>query len=631
MIKNIGTFALVRLCSSLLVVIVQAQQQGDEQEEYYPTNPELTGWVWQYGIFQIPSLIVILVVPIILWIFSWIIFCQKKNLCRLWCKTRERWKQIFSPSNIRKGLRIDTYSLDVKKLVEEEEILERKERNENQMPMDRDGKEYEIHPGSNITEQDMRNAYRNHMMARNVYMSSSTHNIKASTSTIVDDDEGIVVFFRLASIFVSSGMSTIENEVCLKQVGIALGLPPLSLLNLGLGEITAQFELGPIVNILCSTEDFYQLSLLSRAQQLAKLVIDRGPSTTRRSRNAEQKDNAPQKKHTQGDTAVETPTFSPIDSEQREGQSEQIHHDKKEEHGDGEILDSRIYLRVLDRLVSRQYGARDPYGKLVCWIAMYVVCTIAPLTVYNGGYANLFWASIISLAIVVELVLIQSILPSSASGQWTVPLVSFTTGILSPILWQSTHEWFDGADQCSAHYTIGVLLIWFPGSSLVYGAYEVCLCSYHNGSARLVKGIVSAMVIALFYTIGWQYWGRNWTSDEFRDGEPTNLYNTTGPIASLPPSIGCSDDWAGNLPWYVNAVLFAIPLNLATMVIFNIRIGDCIGPFLVAQLTYFVQGILGLCNDDTCALPTYVTVFVVAFSGGVFAEINQMITGFSKV
>jgi len=61
-----------------------------------------------------------------------------------------------------------------------------------------------------------------------------------------------------------------------------------------------------------------------------------------------------------------------------------------------------------------------------------------------------------------------------------------------------------------ANSTIGVLFVHFPGSSLVYGAHEVFLGSYYNGAARLVKGIVSALVIALFYTLGWQFWGQDW-------------------------------------------------------------------------------------------------------------------------
>ena len=43
-----------------------------------------------------------------------------------------------------------------------------------------------------------------------------------------------------------------------------------------------------------------------------------------------------------------------------------------------------------------------------------------------------------------------------------------------------------------------------------------------------------------------------------------------------------------------------------------------------------VAGALTQCQEDTCQLPYYVTVMLVAFSGGCFAEINELVTGFSK-
>jgi len=229
-------------------------------------------------------------------------------------------------------------------------------------------------------------------------------------------------------------------------------------------------------------------------------------------------------------------------------------------------------------------------------------------------------------------------LPSSISSRWECPIVSFITGLISSILWQITAHADDNKylieplGQCVANYSIGVLLIWFPGSTLVYGAHEVCLGSYTNGGIRLIKGIISAMVIALFYTVGWQYWGVNWASNETMFGEPTNLYNTTGSISSLPPSVNCAANDNLALPWYINQVAFAIPLNAATMIVFNIRLRDCPGVFLVAQATYCIQGALGYCGENSlyCGIPTYVTTLIIAFAGGCFSEINAFLTGFSK-
>ncbi len=192
---------------------------------------------------------------------------------------------------------------------------------------------------------------------------------------------------------------------------------------------------------------------------------------------------------------------------------------------------------------------------------------------------------------------------------------SFTAGLLNPILWQATSQ-LDSC-QCTANATIGVILIWFPGSSLVYGAHEVLLGSYINGSARLIKGIISALVIALFYTVGWQYFGQDWwttwytpeleldetsISVQATGQTESSLFDKKGPIASLPPSRECPDSYA--LPWYMGSVVFAIPFNLASLVVFNVRFRDVPGVLFVAQATYFVQGALSQCEVDTCALPT---------------------------
>lgn len=445
----------------------------------------------------------------------------------------------------------------------------------------RDASRIKIHPKSHITEQDVQRAY-----------SGISWNTK-DQDNVMDGGSKVVLVLRLASVFVSSGMSSIENESLIHKVAAALELPPLSFLSVGLNTITAQFALGPVINVSCAPADFYRLSLLSDARSLAATVI-----------------------HTWTTSSGSRPS-GPKQRDQK------VHANKHHQ----EPISVAASLHVLDLLEDDQ--AANPYGWLIQMIAVYVLSTMAPTTVYHGGYYNLAWASIISVVIVLEVGLLQYL----HGAYWETALVSFTTGVLSPILWQVTHDRIDDLEQCEASYTFGVLLIWLPGMSLVYGAHEISRGSYYNGSARLVKAIVQAMSIALFYTIGWQYWGRNWAGDETRNGEPTNLYNQTGPIVSLPPSIDCGDAWDGRLAWYMNSVVLVIPLNLASLILMGVRPRDCPGPFLVAQAVYALQGILSQwCRgeDRQCALPTYVLIFVVSFAGGFLAELNELVTGFSK-
>jgi hypothetical protein len=536
--------------------------------ELYPTTKaDLAGWEWYKGIFQTTSLTIILfIIPVLLLLLSTIFYCvNKKNKRRngsnsskrnnvdsssavdsdditgftsnnVTAQSRSRYSIAASRRRRQRrrradgdvdsslgggtssvvsslgswfkhvvweeGLRVELSELNVKNLILHEiDIMQKSkmDNDNNSYRFHRKGKLFKILKGSShLTEDDIRKLYPNlDSENENENESENENENENEFDDNVDGNDGnaiassyydsnrVVLFFRLASIFVSCGMSTIENHEILHEVSKALNLPPLSKLELGLTEINVQFSLNtPVVTIRTSTPNLPQLSLLSRSQQLAYYIIEQ-----------DRKNN-----------------------QQREQ------------------LPATLYLRVLDEL--EQDNASDPYGWLIKIFATYIVCCFAPLAVYSGNYINLIWSSIISIAIVIALLLLQSksILPSSVSDRWESPIVSFITGLGSSLLWQITkngHFWQDlhpgsTLDQCVANYTIGVLLIWFPGSTLVYGAHEVCLGSYTNGGIRLIKGIVSAMVIALFYTLGWQYYGRNWASNETMNGIPTNLYNTTG-------------------------------------------------------------------------------------------------------
>ncbi len=101
-----------------------------------------------------------------------------------------------------------------------------------------------------------------------------------------------------------------------------------------------------------------------------------------------------------------------------------------------------------------------------------------------------------------------------------------------------------------------------------------------------MKGILSALLIALFYTLG-QDWLINWYDarhNEYNIVGVDDLFEVSGPLASLPPSRNCP--YGNALPWWMTSVVFTIPFNLCSMIIFNIRCKDLVGAFLVAQATY---------------------------------------------
>ena len=198
-------------------------------------------------------------------------------------------------------------------------------------------------------------------------------------------------------------MSTVENEEYLVLCCRALGLPPISLLNLGLREITAQFQLGPVINISCATGDFYQLSLLSRTQQLAKIII----SSSKQSTEEEEEVNAHQEEDSNEEETTPACTVC----------SKSVVLGRPSFRSLSRSIPSRVYLDVLDELEQ----ANEPYGRLIHLLGIYGVCAFAPVVVYGGDNTTLEKAAIMSIPIVMEVFLLKQYF-SSSYGVWETPL-----------------------------------------------------------------------------------------------------------------------------------------------------------------------------------------------------------------
>ena len=75
-----------------------------------------------------------------------------------------------------------------------------------------------------------------------------------------------------------------------------------------------------------------------------------------------------------------------------------------------------------------------------------------------------------------------------------------------------------------------------------------------------------AMLMAIFVTLGWQLWGRDWSLGD-ASVLPLPGKQQEGPIASLPPSVWCPAAWQvptigvpSIMTWYTVDLLWALPL-----------------------------------------------------------------------
>ena len=98
-----------------------------------------------------------------------------------------------------------------------------------------------------------------------------------------------------------------------------------------------------------------------------------------------------------------------------------------------------LYLENMHAIVH----AADSYGWLLHMIAIYAASSIGPIALYGGNFDSVVVATITSVFTTLEMFVIQHYFPNMCS--WIVPICSFTTGLLSPILWQGLTDYFDSA------------------------------------------------------------------------------------------------------------------------------------------------------------------------------------------
>lgn len=135
----------------------------------------------------------------------------------------------------------------------------------------------------------------------------------------------------------------------------------------------------------------------------------------------------------------------------------------------------RACLAALDEIEDRP----PPYGWAVRLIAMELVCTLAPLSVYGGDYVDMLGGALLGPCVMLTLALLWALRQSHLE----LLMVSFTVGVVTPVVWKLVLHPM-GAEQCStAPAAFGTLLIWLPGLQLVYGVHEIRLGSVVDGFA----------------------------------------------------------------------------------------------------------------------------------------------------
>jgi len=297
----------------------------------------------------------------------------------------------------------------------------------------------------------------------------------------------------------------------------------------------------------------------------------------------------------------------------------------------GEITNVKVALLVCDEILARPL----PYGWLLFDICFWLIAPWAAIAAYYGTYWDMLGAAVNSPFVVLTYNFCRRFKIKHLENI----LVPFILGLVAPLTWR----YISGRGQDLCHITpqyMAALLIHLPGAEIVWGALELLQGSATHGASRLVKGLMSAISLAVFVTLGWQVFGRNlasgWLYNEFYQPLPMN--EQKGSIASLPDSQWCpyppypTDDplhpYPSYFSWQLIVGIYNMPLNILCLINVYIPPRQWLGPFVVGQVGLLALGYLQFqCTPDTCQVPGIIQNLLAAFAATFVAMGVEVLQG----
>lgn len=198
-------------------------------------------------------------------------------------------------------------------------------------------------------------------------------------------------------------------------------------------------------------------------------------------------------------------------------------------------------------------------------------------------------------------------------------LVTIVIGLFAGLGWR--YILVPKLDEPECHVAIlflSPLLVYLPGSELVYGTYEIKMGKTIIGASRLVSALVRCMFMALGLTIGWQFTGYNATLDASNQ----KLY-------SLVPTSRCSPfNGVGVAPWWLVFAVYNLAMLFPVLGGLNIHPRSFLGHYVVAYPSLLLFGALNFaCPEPSCGLPSYIVNAIGLFFATNLACLREYVTG----
>ena len=225
-------------------------------------------------------------------------------------------------------------------------------------------------------------------------------------------------------------------------------------------------------------------------------------------------------------------------------------------------------------LLDDIFEHRPPYSSFVHCLSFCALSILASIAAFMGSSRDAAAVSVIApVAVLVQLFCRFS----RFSQQWAdleAFLVALNVGILAPLAAN-----FLEAPLCEipAIY-LSPLLVYLPGSQLIYGAYEIQFGSLVNGVSQLGSCIVRCMFLAMALLIGWQCFGH-----DFYQGR-----TSSSAAASLVPVNMCMFPYS----WEVVFYGWNIPLLFFAFIGLNMPLCKMAAPGLIAYMSLLLYIVL---------------------------------------
>ncbi|MGK3742567.1 MAG: hypothetical protein ACI90V_009423 [Bacillariaceae sp.] len=261
---------------------------------------------------------------------------------------------------------------------------------------------------------------------------------------------------------------------------------------------------------------------------------------------------------------------------------------------------------VVDNIMEED----DPYGWFIADFGSLALQCVGCITQFYGTWEDMAIVAACSFIwLVVRRLVIRRY--NLIFGSIEVLVVAFITGAVTSFIWRyiyAVKELF----MCHI-FTIFLssMYVYFPGSEIVFGAYEVYVGNFIHGSSRLIGALIRLMYMSFGLLIGWQCFGRGLLVYEEDFGEIGNSLI----MGSSCPAF--SADVFNIEPWWLVAFVFTLILTPLALIEFKVRPRDMLIPGITTYVTLVLNEVLNHgCDFGTCTqLPSYINNCIILFVG----------------